>query len=351
MDKKDLQLMEVFSQNCRIPHTHLAQALKVSKDTISYRINHLEKKEFIKQYILFVDARRLGFTRYHILIKFDTGVQDKEKLYEKITTHKFVMWINSFIGRYDLQIIVDARDAFHLNTIRQELFHACNNQIKEYFILTHISDLEFTQLNPILDLKTKFLKKDDHSFSKLLSPKNFPVGPTFQGYAPTKVETEILKQLADDPQKPLTEISKELKIDRNTVKKRISNLIRHKIILNFGGIPNLSKLGFVTYYLLVRVAQGTSLETLKKPFAKLQNIFYAGKMIGNYDMILYLNARNPEELNTSIELFKSEIEEHISYYDLLIQDKVHYWRQFTEGIYESLMNENKNPSRGRASGY
>jgi len=87
----------------------------------------------------------------------------------------------------------------------------------------------------------------------------------------------------------------------------------------------------------VRVNQGTALNVLKKPFSKLQNIFYAGKMIGDYDMILYLNARNPQELNSSIELFKSEIESHIIHYDLLVQDKVHYWRQFTEGIYEYLI--------------
>ena len=64
-------------------------------------------------------------------------------------------------------------------------------------------------------------------------------------------------------------------------------------------------------------------------------------MIGDYDMILYLNARNPKELNESIELFKSEIENHIIHYDLLVQDKVHHWRQFTQGIYESLMENKK----------
>lgn len=333
--------MEIFAQNCRIPHTTIAQALNVSKDTVSYKIKHLENSEFIKEYVLFVDARKLGFTRYHLLIKLDAGIEDKQKMYDKIAQHKFVMWVNSFIGRYDLQIIIDATDGFHLNKIREELFELCDNQVKEYFILTHLSDLEFTQLNPLLDLKTKFQKKADHSFSSLLTTRNFPVNPDFEKYEPTKVEIEILRILADNPQESLIDIGRKLKIDRNTVKKRITNLIKNKIILNFGGIPNLSKQGFVTYYLLVRVEQETPLEILKKPFTKLQNIFYAGKMIGDYDMILYLNARNPQELNSSIELFKSEIESCIVHYDLLIQDKVHYWRQFTKGIYENLRARSK----------
>ncbi len=341
MNKKDLQIMEIFAQNCRIPHITIAQALNVSKDTISYKIKNLEKTEFIKQYVLFVDARKLGFTRYHLLLKFDTGIEDKQEFIDKVSQHKFVMWVNSFIGRYDLQIIVDATDGFHLNKIREELFELCNNKIKEYFILTHLSDFEFTQLNPVLDLQTKFQKKLDHSFSSLLTTRKFPVNPEFEKYEPTKVEVDILKLLADNPQESLIDISRKLKIDRNTVKKKITNLIQNKIILNFGGIPNLSKQGFVTYYLLVRVEQETPIDILKKPFMKLQNIFYAGKMIGDYDMILYLNARNPQELNSSIELFKSEIERYIIHYDLLVQDKVHYWRQFTPGIYENLIARKK----------
>jgi hypothetical protein len=62
----------------------------------------------------------------------------------------------------------------------------------------------------------------------------------------------------------------------------------------------------------------------------------AGKMIGDYDMILYLNARTPDELNASIEIFRSEIDKYIIHYDLLLQDKVHHWKQFSEGIYKEL---------------
>ena len=156
---------------------------------------------------------------------------------------------------------------------------------------------------------SKFKKKQDHSFSNLLTTRKFPVNPHFERYEPTKIEIDILRILADNPKESLIDIGRKLSIDRNTVKKRITNLIGKKVILNFGGIPNLSKQGFVTYYLLVRVEQETPLEILKKPFAKLQNIFYAGRMIGDYDMILYLNARNPQELNSSIEFFKSETSE------------------------------------------
>jgi hypothetical protein len=95
-------------------------------------------------------------------------------------------------------------------------------------------------------------------------------------------------------------------------------------------------LGFVTYYLLVRLDQNVTREEMMRPFKELNNIFYAGHMLGEYDMILYLNARTPIELKTSIEFFRTQLRGKIYQVDLMIQDKVVHWRQFTEGIYKHL---------------
>jgi DNA-binding Lrp family transcriptional regulator len=257
-------------------------------------------------------------------------------LCERLAENEYVMWINTFIGRYDLQIIVDAVDGFHLNSIKEDIFRRCNHTVKEYSILTHLSDLEFTQLNPMLDLGTKFDKNSDQTFGSPITKRNFPVEPIFEKYHPTKYEMEILKHLADNPRMSLMDLSEKVNCDRQTIKKRVSNLIRKKVILNFGGIPDLRALGYVTYYLLVRLVQDVPLKELKKPFQQLRNIFYAGRMIGDYDLILYLNARNPEELNKSIGLFRADVGKYIVHYDLLVQDQVHHWRQFTKGIHDTL---------------
>ncbi|MCF7872215.1 AsnC family transcriptional regulator [Candidatus Woesearchaeota archaeon] len=336
MDKKDYQIMELLGRNCRIPHSTIGSALKLSKDAVLYRIRKLEISEMIKQYVLFIDARRLGFTRYHILVSFDADLKKYGDLYLELAKHPFVMWINSFIGRYDAQIIVDAWDGFHLNRIKEDLFSVCKNKIKGYVVLTHLYDLEFTQLNPSIYEDVDFQKKMDHSFSALINNRNFPVSPHFERQHVSETEVELLKELSDDPRKSLINLGKNIGVDRITAKKRIAALIKDKIILSFAISPNLEKLGFVTYYLLVRLKQDIPYNVLKRPFERLQNIFYAGKMLGDYDLILYLNARNPQELNSSIELFKKDIEEYIIHYDLLVQDKVHFWKQFTAGLYSAL---------------
>lgn len=335
IDKGYLQLLEILAQNCRISHAEIARSLRVSKDTVAYRIRQLEESQLITQYVLFIDARKLGFTRYHILIQFE-NVPKREDLYKRLSRHESVMWINSFIGKFDAQIIVDATDGFHLNRIREELFSLAGHSIKNYLILTHLSDLEFTQLNPVLDFGTTFARESDQSFSAELSTRNFPVSPNFEYVPVDLVDLEILKVLAESPTATLVSIAERVKCERQTAKKHILRLIKKSVILNFGAIPDLIQLDFVTYYLLVRLEQDTPFEEMKRPFLELNNIFYAGRMIGDYDMILYLNARNPQELNKSIQLFRAKLKHRILNYDLLVQDKVHHWRQFTSGIYRVL---------------
>lgn len=84
-----------------------------------------------------------------------------------------MMWVNTFIEHYDLQVIVDARDGSHLNEIRNQISAAAQHRIKEYGVLPRVSDYEFTQLNPVLDLHTVFERKADASFSHLLTTRKF----------------------------------------------------------------------------------------------------------------------------------------------------------------------------------
>ena len=338
-DSTDYKILEILARNCRVTDTAIAKALGISKDTVAYRIAALERTRSIQSYVLFVDTRRLGFTRYHLLIRFESGSKGRTAIYESLRRVPFLMWINTFIGRYDIQVIVDATDAFHLNQIRDAVFHACNHRIKDYSILTCIYDLEFTHFSPAIEHATAFERHADSSFSDLLAPRSFPAAPAFKRVRIGPRQVQILQALADDPRATISAIAKQVNCDRQTVRTQIRQLIQSKIILNFGCIPNLAAQGFVTYYLLVRMDQTSPEEVYRQPFKKLRNIFYAGRMIGDYDMILYLNARSPQELNQSIEVLREELSDHMSHYDLLVQDDVHHWRQFTPGIYDHLLHQ------------
>jgi len=336
MDKKDLRIMEILAQNCRISNTTIGEAVKLSKDAVIHRIKKLEKEDYLTQYIMFIDSRRLGYTRYQILIQFNASLDNKEEIYKRLKKLPFVLWMNTFIGKYDLQIIVDAHDGFHLKKIFDEIFKLCDYKVKEHTILTIISEIEFTHLNPDIDIKTPFKKKNDYSFSSLISAKNFAVGPDFSQYRFSALDCELLKLLADNPKITLANMVDKLKVDRKTIKRRIIHLIENKVIMNFGAINNTTKFGYVTYAIYAKILPETPTKLLKKSFEKLNNIFFAAKTMGDYNFIFYLNAKTPQELNKTMELFRNILGKYITYSDLFIQNKVLFWRQYTDGIYNDL---------------
>ena len=62
-------------------------------------------------------------------------------------------------------------------------------------------------------------------------------------------------------------------------------------------------------------------------------------MLGDYDMIAYLNARSPLELNSAIDTLRRYLGPHILNFDLLVQNELHHWRQFSRGIYSSVTQQ------------
>lgn len=339
LDKTNLRILEILAQNCRVSHATICRSLRISKDTVAYRIRQLEQAEVIKSYVLFCDVRKLGLTRYHLLIQFESSSLPSNESMMLLAKHPFVMWVNSFIGRFDLQIIVDAHNTFHLERIRTEISKICKIKIKNISVLAHLYDLEFTQLNPVINLKTDFNREDSQAFGSLITRTSFPVGSEFERYPINRSELEILRMLAINPRISISEISEHLKIERITIRRRILEMIKQRLIINFGAIPNLTSLNFVTYYLLIRLSQNTPKSALHKPFKSLKNIFYAGAMLGDYSMIAYLNARSPQELNSSVAKLREDLSPYIDSFDLLVQDKVYHWKQFTDGIYHHLLTE------------
>lgn len=336
LDSVDRGLLELLLQNCRLLDAALAAALGISKDSVRYRRAQLEKRGYIRDYMIFVDARRLGFTRYHLLLQLQRPLMDPARTASRIAGHPYVMWINSYIGKYDLQVIVDAKDNFHLNVICREIFSLGRLRVRDFIVLTHLYDLEFTQLVPELSKGVKVPLRDDSAFGSRLTKRRFPVTRKFEPASISELEGEILRVLADEPQIALVEIGRRLGCDRQTVRRHIQRLIDDKVLLQMTAVPDLSLLGYVTYYLLVRLEQHIPDKALERPFQELPNIFYAGRMVGDYDLILYLNARTPSELYHGTGLLRDRLGKYIVNYDLLVQDKLYHWRQMTDGIFRSL---------------
>lgn len=336
MEQLDLDILEILAQNARTSDAAIGRALRISEDAVRYRIEAMERERLIRSYQLFIDARKLGFTRYHLLIALQRGSRETSAICRELAKQPFVMWVNSFVGQYDIQVIVDAVDAHHLNEISRRLFKVCRGRIRDYTVLTCLHDLEFTNLNPTIERGIKLERKADASFGDALTKRSFAASSRYKHYAAKGLDIGVMRELADNPQESLVEIGRRLGCDRQTVRSHIRRMIRAGVITSFAAVVDTAKLGYVTYFMLIRLDSRASEVLLGEPFKKLRNIFYAGRMIGDYDLIVYLNARTPQELATSVGTMRSIIGENIAELHLLVQEELYFWRHFTKGIEEKL---------------
>ncbi|NQZ85792.1 MAG: Lrp/AsnC family transcriptional regulator, partial [Nanoarchaeales archaeon] len=118
MDRKDLQLLEIISNNCRISNTEIGQMLNLSKNSIISRKEKLIENNIYTNNNLIIDSRVLGYTIYQLFIQLDSNIINKEKILDKLKKYNRAIWINTFIGSYNLQIIVDAKNSLEFDILK-----------------------------------------------------------------------------------------------------------------------------------------------------------------------------------------------------------------------------------------
>ena len=71
LNKIDFDLLDLLSENCRIPIKYIAQKFKITEKTVKSKIKSLEKKEFITQYTTNIHPGKVGYFYYIMLIRLD----------------------------------------------------------------------------------------------------------------------------------------------------------------------------------------------------------------------------------------------------------------------------------------
>jgi len=331
-DPLDLKIMGLLARNCRLPHAVIADCLRVSQNTVANRITNLEQQKIITNYTVVIDPRVFGITRHHVLMRFGNKGVDLNLLGKSLARCDSAVYIVSYVGTYDIQVIIDSHLQLPLDSVLADLFRLTNNTLSDYSVFTEGQDIEFINALPSMEYEYDFRISSDGSFSDQLSARSFPAPASFKPFRTTKLDLEILRCLAADPSASITKLSEQLASDRQTVKRHIDTLIKGGVIQNFAVGFDHQALGFHTYHLLFRLKPGIEFELISRIFRGLIGVFYCGATAGAYDLSLYVYARIPQDLMQIVSRVRSKMGHFILSYDLLIFDRVHFWRQLTPTV-------------------
>jgi len=112
-------------------------------------------------------------------------------------------------------------------------------------------------------------------------------------------DLKIIQQLDLNPRISESKLAKNVRVSQQVVSYRIGNLLKNKIITQFGTIINLFKLGYKQYHVLLELnnTKEAEKELLMKYLEHHHLVFWVADIGGKWDALILLHVRDYDEFD------------------------------------------------------
>ncbi|MBS3079526.1 Lrp/AsnC family transcriptional regulator [Candidatus Pacearchaeota archaeon] len=136
LDNLDINLLKIMNKEARLSLVELAGRLKVSADTIKYRLKSLKKRNIITGYGTKIDFGKLKHSYYLIFLKLYNMNLSKYKKIENISKlNKNIIVFIRTIGEHDTELEVEVTRKEELDLLIQTLKDIFVNELKDYELI------------------------------------------------------------------------------------------------------------------------------------------------------------------------------------------------------------------------
>jgi len=233
LDKIDHKLLHALSENSRRSISKIAKSLKISKNTLLYRIKKLEKNKTILFYQTLVDNSLTGVFCGQIMIKFlqfdEVFISDFIKF---VNSFNKMGWLSKSYGKYDIIIGMYFRrltDFSELNFLIHEKISAQTKLIDLCFIN------KIYPCAPNVILNGDFIAPVETNFNLASSVLD-------------KKDMFLLKTIVKDPKKSVVSLAEACGCTTKTIMQRKKLLEKSKVILRYSVVLNYANFGYSLYH-------------------------------------------------------------------------------------------------------
>lgn len=306
LDLKDKKILTILSKDVRTPISKIAKDAGLSRDAVNYRIRLYEKLGLVQGYRTIINIARFGFENYHIFILLNKpSKEDENRIIDELVSLSFIRAILKFSGKYDLELAIIARSIKEFESYLDLICSICSKYLSNYEIII-ITKYYHTSTFP-----KNFLNTKEKVQNKRKTDKKYKID--------TKDFT-ILKIIANDARIPVYEISRKMNLSPDAVSYRLRKMLDAGYISNFVPAVNYSMIGYNVYAILMNIRyynekQEAGLQTF---FKTDNNILWAVKTIGKYNLLFYVSAQNPTAVYETISNLRNLFPDGIRDYEVLI---------------------------------
>jgi DNA-binding Lrp family transcriptional regulator len=110
-DKKDIEILNLISENANLPLFQIADKLKISADSVSYRIKNMRNSGTILKFIPAINYNVIDYNLQILLLNIKNLNKETEEKFENfIKNNKSALWVVKTIGKFNYLIYILVRE-------------------------------------------------------------------------------------------------------------------------------------------------------------------------------------------------------------------------------------------------
>ncbi|MDD5163157.1 MAG: AsnC family transcriptional regulator [Candidatus ainarchaeum sp.] len=277
IDKVDLKIIKALEQNSRMPSKAIAKLASVNEHVVAYRIERLVNSGLINKIYCIISRGALFPVGYRVFLRFQNLSAEKEKaIVKRAVDCGFVNWVALCRGHWDMVISLFVNNPKHFMQLFSEMIAGFEDFIQEKEIVSYYEVFNFNRAylyggNPI-----EMQEYDGEFRQKQID----------------ELDKKILNQLSANSRLSFIEMAQKFNASPDTIRNRIKQLEKQKILLGHGVLLNLEKIGYSTYLVLLNFKNlsKTREKALRSFTMQHPNVIWWLSSIGAYDLSLELEA-------------------------------------------------------------
>ncbi len=306
LDLKDKKILFHLDKNARASLSEIGRKVRLSQEVVFHRVNKLQERGIIKRFQTVVAIFKLGYIAPKVYLQLQDITKEKyRELYDYLLHHKSVFWFGISQGRWDLMIAYWSKDTFEFGKLVDDLLHKFSPFILEREVTIGKNTIQYNR---------RWFYHDK------LEPVETGFGSELGDAKLDKIDTEILKYLANNARLPVTELAKLLKITTNVVHYRIKQLEKKKIISGYKFALDTHQLGYEvckSFIYFKNITEKRRKQLIE--FCKLhQNVINIVLCVGPWDMEIEFEVKNFDEFYNLMSEIKEKFADIIKNYESIV---------------------------------
>ncbi len=308
LNLKDRKILYELDLNSRQSDQQIARKVKLSRDSVRYRINKLIGEGYINYFMTLLNTMKLGSDWYRTFFKFQNLTLEKE---EEIIEwlKKRASWIVKVEGKWDLNTGIFVRNVYEFRDIMNEFTLKFGKYIDSYEV-SIVTRMWHYHRDYLLDKKQKSSSPQLMGFNSLKDNKVEKID---------EIDYKILRVLLQNGRMKTIDIARKINKTEMIVRHRIKKMTDNGIIIGFRPFLNINKLGYLyfkTHFYLRNLTSQKKEEIFS--FIHLHpNTIYTTELVGGADLETEFQVKTNEDYHNIINEIRKQFGDIIKDYETM----------------------------------